>query len=106
MGHQCPPDGEHLLFAAAEEAGNLVLALAQARKIAVDKLKILLERGPLLDVRPGAQVLRDRQVLENTPPFHHLKDAHADNRGGILFMDGLVEEAHFAVGDGTVFGFE
>ena len=76
VGHQGPAHGQHLLLAAAEGAGDLALALLEARE----------HREGLLDARrdgclvgddEGAhlQVLGDRQAGEDAPALRDLDDA-------------------------------
>ena len=53
-GHEGPPDGEHLPLAAAQGAGDLVLALLQDREPLVHPLQAARPRCACCGARPGA----------------------------------------------------
>src|SRR5262245_34018999 len=57
LGHEGPPDHEHLLLAAAQVARELVAALHQTREVLVDHLHVLLD-----PVAVTARVGTDAQV--------------------------------------------
>ena len=86
MSHQRAPDRQHLLLAAAEKAGHLLATLLQAREVRVHEPQVVGVAGALR-VRAGPQVLVDRQVLEDPPAFHHLKNAHPNDLSGVLAGD-------------------
>jgi len=72
-------DREHLLLAARERAARLVPALRQDGKARVHLVEERLPaiRGDLGTIEPRAQVLHDREELEDPPVLGHEGDAHA-----------------------------
>src|SRR5947207_8356775 len=83
------PDGQHLLLAPGQVAGQRRAALLQARKPPVYLLEVAAERLPTAGVGPGPEVVFDAEVLKDAAAFHHLKDAEPDNVGRIEVGDGL-----------------
>ena len=75
VGQQRPADGEHLLLAAGELRPARRPALRQAREQLVDRVG----RPAVLAAAPGrhAQVLVDRERLEQPPALGHVADARA-----------------------------
>src|SRR5689334_18018633 len=67
--HQGATNGEHLLFAAAEQACPLVTALVETGKTSVNVVQIRLERG---FVCPNNQVFVDGHGGDHLPPFGNL----------------------------------
>ena len=106
FGHQRATDGDHLLFAARGIAGLRARALLQARKIIVNQLQILLDRGIAVAPRVGAgqQVFLDREMLEAMPAFHDLDDALLHQFRGRHLVDAFAEELDAALGDVTALG--
>ena len=85
--HQGPADGEHLLLAAGEGAGQLVAPLAQDAEEAVDFFEAVAIAGavaPAPGVRPQEKVLADREGAENVPPLGHQRAAQRDDPLGAV----------------------
>ena len=74
-GHERPGDGEHLLFAAAQSPAFLMPALGENREEGKDVFEILAHRGPVAaQIGADIEVLQDRELGEDMPPFRHLTD--------------------------------
>ena len=76
--HERPADGEHLLLAAGEVAGDAGRAgppsLGRSR---VDPVEVPALDRPAAEVGAGDEVLLDGQVLEDVPALHAQRDAAA-----------------------------
>ena len=86
-GHEGPADGQHLLLAAGEGAGQLLAALVQDREEPRDEPAGLLQPARVAP-REGAQVevLPHRQGAEDAPPLGHLGDAEPHQ---LVRLDGV-----------------
>ncbi len=71
LGHQRPPDGQHLLLTAGQRAAELTLSLLQAGEEGKDTLAILLDdlHIPFEYVSAHIQILVHRQGAEDFTPF-------------------------------------
>src|SRR5262249_26363194 len=78
--HQRPSQGQHLLLAARQAAGELAAALLQARKCLVGGGEIAVD-GAARSRAEGAeqQVFLDGQLRKQPPAFRHQGDAEIDN---------------------------
>ena len=97
--HQRAGDGEHLLLAAGEAAGDEVALLLQDREHGEGVRHVLLH--PVVGVEEGAeaQVLLDRQVGEDLPALGRLGEAVADALVGRDGGEALAAEGDGAAGD-------
>ena len=78
--HERTRYGAHLLLAAGERSGHLVLAFLQARKQRVDIIETLGKFGAGAgDECAHAQVVADRQARKQTAAFGHMRDAGFDD---------------------------
>ncbi len=86
MGHEGPPDREHLLLAARDVAGRAPCAgRAGAGSSRTPARGPRFRRVPVAPrVAAGQEVLLHRQVLEDVAALHHLDDAAPDHLGGVL----------------------
>ena len=95
--HEGTAHGEHLLFAARERAGRLILALLEAREELKDVLEVLLDASLVL-AHEGAEVkvLHDRHLREDAAALRHLRDALLDDLMGADTGDALPQEGDAA----------
>ena len=77
VGHERPPDGEHLLLAARQVGAQVALALLQARKHLVDAPERPRLAHALAIAAGGDQVLAHGQIGKDVPAFWHQPDARA-----------------------------
>ncbi len=76
LGHQGPAHGQHLLLAAGEGAGKLLLALLQAREEGVDPFQVAFDACLVLAGECAhLQVLGDGQAAKDAPAFRRLGHA-------------------------------
>src|SRR5882672_5411638 len=93
VAHQAAADGEHLLLAAGERAGELVAALAEAREHGEDVLEGA--HGPVASAwkeRSHLEVLEHAQAGEDLPALRDLADAEVADRMRFQALDGIVLE--------------
>ena len=81
LGHQRPPDGQHLLLAARKSARLLRLTLLEPGEEGEDLLQPLghREAPPPSRIRPESQVLRHREWSEQLPALRDLHEATGDD---------------------------
>src|SRR5438445_3242779 len=100
MGHQGPPDRQHLLLAAGDVAGPDPAPLDQAREVRVHAVEVASAGGAVAPrVGTGQEILLDGEMLEDVAALHHLHDAAAHDRVGGQAMDGLALELDRPLGD-------
>src|SRR5260221_13309318 len=97
---------DHLVLAAGEVAGEYVLALLQAREIAVDPVEVAPDGGAAVAAREsaGEQILLDGEMAEAVAAFHHLDDAAAHQVVGRELVDALSRIGDAALGDLAALG--
>src|SRR5574341_492365 len=87
-GHQPPPDGHHLLLAARQRTGNLVLPLSQAREEVVYPVQ---GRGPSRPGLPGAcahaEILLYRHGGEELTALRHVAQPRLHDLGWLEPID-------------------
>jgi hypothetical protein len=90
VGHEGPPDGEHLLFATAEGAGGLRTSFVEDGKESPNFLQSGLEGlFPFLSrerVGPEGQILEHGKRGKELPAFGNERDASGDN---LVWVEGL-----------------
>ena len=80
LAHQGSSDGQHLLLATTEGAGNLGLAFTQNGKQLVNIGQILLDRFIVpAQKSPHFEVFRNGKFGENLSPFRTMNNTPADN---------------------------
>ncbi|MCY1185869.1 hypothetical protein D9M73_266850 [compost metagenome] len=79
FAHQRPGNSQHLLLAARHGAGKLERPLLEPGENAEHTVDVGFDGGLAVGARKGAhfQVLDDRQLGENAPPFRHQRQAFA-----------------------------
>ena len=79
LGHQCPPQCQHLPLAAGQGIGALRAALQQTRKTVVDAIELAFAHrsGVALAVTSEQQIVEYRQFAEELPFFRHQAQAGA-----------------------------
>ena len=97
--HEGAADGDHLLLAAGEGAGELGAAFLDAGEELVDALEVLLELGAALaGVGAHFEVFEDRHAGEQAPGLEHRADAALDAGAGGEALDGQALEQDGAGG--------
>ena len=80
LGHQRAADRAHLLLAAGQRAGQLLAAVLQARKQAVNPIELLGETPPRLrNEGADAQIFLDAQPRKQPAVLRHMGDALLDH---------------------------
>ncbi len=97
IAHQRAADREHLLLAARERAGGLLLALLQAREHSNTRSRSTGACSPRGARCATIEVLAHRQRREDAPPLRHEADALARNRLRRQPRDRLAEQADLAL---------
>ena len=92
-GHQRPPDRQHLLLAARQEACLRALALAQDREVGIDDVEVALDVGAVAaGVGAHHQVALDRHEREDLAPLRHMGDALPRHPVGLAADDAAAAE--------------
>src|SRR3984885_16143745 len=83
--HQRAPDRNHLLFASRGETAARFAPFLEARKPAVDALKIAFERTATRPMQEasGEKILLDRELGKDMAALEYLDDALGDEVGGM-----------------------
>ena len=71
MAHQRPAHGQHLLFAAGEGSGHLLIPLFQPGKEFVHHLQVLLNAAAFLGKCAHLQVFLDRHLQKDPPALRN-----------------------------------
>jgi hypothetical protein len=99
LGHQRAPEGEHLLLAAGEVAGELLAALGEAREEGVDAVEVVPQVAAVGGVAPDAQVLVHVELPEDPPALHDLGDPGTHRLRRVEPVDRFAVEGDGALGD-------
>ena len=102
--HQRAPDGEHLLFAAGERAGNLLCALAENRETLIHHRKVCLALRLGDGEATRDEVIFHRQIGKDLTSFWGLYDSARDELFRGQRMDLLAVGENLAAGDGDKTG--
>ena len=77
MAHEGASHRKHLLLAAGQSSGKLVLALFQTRETLVNHFDRIFNFLLVISrIRTHFQVLENRQGSEHTAPLRHVGDSH------------------------------
>ena len=83
MGRDISPRRQHLLLAAGQCAGKLVLAFFQNGEALVLLLQVLFQVGPFKKVAADEQVVADAQTRKALAPLGNVYHARAHNFAGL-----------------------
>ena len=75
VAHQRPADGQHLLLAAGEGAGDLPPTLLQSGELGIDLFQVCIHTGGALGISAHFQVFFHAHLQEDAPAFRHLSQA-------------------------------
>src|SRR5712692_3775095 len=98
--HQRAADRQHLLLAARERAGSLLLALLQTREEGVDALQISLGESAEAEepgqpaIRAEEQIVLDRERAEDLATLRRVRQAETCDARCLLPLDRLAVEHH------------
>ena len=109
FGHQCPADGEHLLFAAAQCPRPLAAPLPQPGETLPHLLEVFPDGGPVFpQVCANHDVVENAHAGEKPPAFRNLNDAELDDLMAFHAVYSFVPEPHFtrAYPEQTGYGFQ
>ncbi|MNV29942.1 hypothetical protein D3C71_1211910 [compost metagenome] len=92
MPHNGAAHCQHLLLAAGERSGLLLLALMKTRECAVDLLEIRSQAAGILQIGAKFKVLLHRHIGEHPPPFGAMDQPLLDDRLNALVRNGFAQK--------------
>jgi hypothetical protein len=105
--HEGPPNRQHLLLATGQVAGGGGLPLLEPREHGHHPVVGFVDFATVaVDVSPGAQVVLDGHLGEDTAPLHHLADAPFHPTGRVLVGDEVAIELDLTLCDVALVNLE